>query len=97
MEAELSRSEKTARNGELAMGRAAVTDGSWRPQFDRNERTPALSRTPGYWGAGGERQPSQSRGALAGWLLSSAGGPRGVLWTPSRLRCGSLHGKLEPG
>lgn len=61
VEAELLRYENTATNGEFAMGKGHSYYESWRPHFDGNERTPALSRMPGYWEVG-EGQPCQSRG-----------------------------------
>lgn len=46
---------------------------------------------------GGGRGAAQPEQRLLGWLPTWAGGPTGILWIPSRLSCGPLHGKLEPG
>lgn len=58
-------------------------DRSWRPHFDGNEGTPALSRMLDYceveggaWGGGGTCNPAKQR--LIGCLLTWAGGPIGL-------------------
>lgn len=50
------------------------------------------------WLVGGCGQgAAQLEQALLGWLPAWARGPTSILWIASKLSCGPLHGKLEPG
>lgn len=54
------------------------------------------ARMLGYWLGGG--QVAAQLKQEADWLAAHSGRwPPGILWILSRLRCGYLHGKLEPG